>query len=121
MKLATTKYGVIEGVEKTGYSLFCGIPYAEPPVGELRWKAPRPVKPWEGVYRADRFRARGWQENDTEGEVPFWKEKLLKEFYDDPRYIPEMNEDMLYLNIWTPAKQAGEKLPVAFWVHGGGF
>lgn len=121
MKLATTKYGVIEGVEKTGYSLFCGIPYAEPPVGELRWKAPRPVKPWEGVYRADRFRARGWQENDTEGEVPFWKEKLLKEFYDDPRYTPEMSEDMLYLNIWTPAKQAGEKLPVAFWVHGGGF
>ena len=114
MKLVTTKTGKIEGIEAEGYTIFKGIPYAKPPVGELRWKAPQPIEPWDGVYHADRFRERGWQEADTEGEVPFWKEKLVKEFYDLPEYIPEMSEDSLYLNIWTPAEKTDEKLPVAF-------
>ena len=67
MKLVTTKNGKIEGVEAEGYTIFKGIPYAKPPVGELRWKAPQPVQNWEGIYCADRFRERGWQEGDIEG------------------------------------------------------
>lgn len=121
MKLVTVKQGIIEGVQQDGYSVFKGIPFAKPPIGKLRWRAPQPAEAWEGVYHADTFKERGWQENDTQGEVPFWKEKLLKEFYDDIRFIPKMSEDMLYLNIYTPAEKAGQKLPVAFWVHGGGF
>ena len=121
MKYVKVKQGMIEGLQQHGYCVFKGIPFAKPPIGNLRWKAPHPADAWEGVYYADHFKYRGWQENDTQGEVPFWKEKLLKEFYDDYRYIPDMSEDMLYLNIYTPAEKAGQKLPVAFWIHGGGF
>lgn len=121
MKLVTTKLGLVEGIEENGCVVFKGIPYAKPPVGELRWKAPEPMEPWDGIYKANTFKARGWQESDDEGEVPFWKEKLMKEFYDESEYTPEMSEDSLYLNIWSPAEKAGEKLPVAFWIHGGGF
>ena len=125
MQTVETKSGKISGVQEAGYTVFKGIPYAKPPVGDLRWKAPEPVEPWNGVFRADHFRARGWQPDDTADtdgkEVPYWKTKLLKEYYDDPAYQAEMSVDSLYLNIWTPAQAPGEKLPVAFWIHGGGF
>ena len=48
MKLVTTKTGKIEGIEAEGYTIFKGIPYAKPPVGALRWKAPQPIEPWDG-------------------------------------------------------------------------
>ena len=85
MKYVKVKQGMIEGLQQHGYCVFKGIPFAKPPIGNLRWKAPHPADAWEGVYYADHFKYRGWQENDTQGEVPFWKEKLLKEFYDDYR------------------------------------
>lgn len=114
MKETTVKHGRMAGVEKDGFTLFRGIPYAQPPVGELRWRAPRESKPWDGVYRADKWPCRSIQEirKDT-----FYD----KEFYDEPEYQTPVSEDSLYLNIWTPAKEAGEKLPVAFWIHGGAF
>lgn len=114
MKETTVKQGRIAGVEKDGYTLFRGIPYAKPPVGELRWRAPREPEPWDGVYRADKWPNRSMQEDR---EDPFYG----KEFRDEPEYQTAVSEDSLYLNIWTPAKAAGEKLPVAFWIHGGAF
>ena len=91
---------------------FYGIPYAAPPVGELRWRPPQPAAAWEGVRDCARPGARCPQLGVGKGS--FYE----KEFY--PVEEP-MDEDCLYLNVWTPAKSADEKLPVMFWVHGGAF
>ncbi|MCI9150495.1 MAG: carboxylesterase family protein [Lachnospiraceae bacterium] len=113
--VVTTKQGAVEGVEQEGCRAFYGIPYAKAPVGELRWRPPQPMEPWEGIRSAGSFPARSIQPqgggNDFYG----------REFRDEPAYVTEVSEDCLYLNIWTPAKAAGEKLPVAFWIHGGAF
>ena len=91
-----------------GVRLFRGIPYAAPPVGNLRWRAPQPVVPWQGVKRADRFSAACMQlPTDTEGNA--WREG----------HVP-VSEDCLYLNVWTPARSAADQLPVMVWIHGGG-
>ena len=93
--------------------IFKGVPYAEPPVGELRWKRPQPKTPWEGVRPAKEFSAKAPQADLTrEG---FY----AKEFYNEE--IIARDEDCLYLNIWTPAEKTEEKLPVFFWIHGGAF
>jgi len=107
---------------------FRGIPYAAPPVGENRWRRPQPVEPWDGVLPCFRFRNRCLQEVDTNVE----KEEA-DDTVDHGKGISACNvegesdccdapysEDCLYLSVWTPAKKAGEKLPVAVWFHGGG-
>ena len=93
-----TESGKVEGTVENGIRAFKGIPFAAPPVGNFRWKAPQPVKPWDGVLKADKF-APGSIQN----------QKL------------EQSEDCLYLNIWTTANSDKEKLPVMVWIHGGGF
>ncbi len=110
--IETTK-GKIEGVDRGTYIEFRGIPYAKPPVGILRWKPPVEKEPWSGVYQAKKFREKCVQ---TEG-MGFYK----KEFYSASEYERPMSEDCLYLNIWMPKNYEKKKLPVAFWIHGGGF
>jgi len=96
--LIETDAGMVEGIQEDGFMSFKGIPFAAPPVGDLRWKEPQPVKPWEGVLKADTFGPASPQAQNL-----------------------RQSEDCLYLNVWTPAKFASEKLPVMFWIHGGGF
>ncbi|MBP5258149.1 MAG: carboxylesterase family protein [Prevotella sp.] len=101
----TVAQGEIEGVEHEGHALFMNIPYAEAPVGDLRWKAPVAKKPWTGVYKADKWGARPPQPTD-----PNQKGNEIA-----------MGEDCLYLSVETPAKSKDERLPVFVMIHGGGF
>lgn len=106
------QYGKIEGIDHGWYNEYRGVPYAKPPVGGLRWKAPQPLEPFQGTYQAKEFPAKSCQ---REGSSPPWD----KDFYDDPNYQRQTNEDCLYLNIWAPKN--AENCPVAFWIHGGAF
>ncbi len=110
-----TKYGRIRGVLKGDALVYKGIPYAKPPVGELRFSPPQEPEAWDGVLDADKWPSKCMQFGHEPGS--FYE----KEFYADPEYLTEPSEDCLYLNIWTPADSAAKKLPVAFWIHGGAF
>jgi carboxylesterase type B len=95
-------------------TVFKGIPFAAPPVGDNRWRAPQPCQNWDGTLNAFEFGPISVQ--DTPG---LGTDLYCREWHVDPE-IP-MDEDCLYLNIWTPAKTADEKLPVLVWYYGGGF
>ncbi len=107
-----TKTGKIEGIDCGTHMEYRGIPYAEAPVGDLRWKAPQKKVPWNGVLKADSFRNKCMQET-----LP--SELYDKEFYDDSSFSGPKSEDCLYLHIWAP--KDAENCPVAMWIHGGAF
>jgi para-nitrobenzyl esterase len=104
--------GSVQGVpgKNPAITAFKGIPYAAPPVGDLRWRAPQPVVSWNGVLRA----------------ANFGKSCIQKEVYERKPWTHEfmvhndISEDCLYLNVWTPAKSSSDKLPVYLFIHGGG-
>ena len=111
LEVVTTRYGKIKGIEKDGgaYTVFKGIPYAEPPIGENRWRPPKPPKGWDGVYQAEHFGGICPQVKDG-------SDFYLQECGPNEEIL---SEDCLYMNIWTPAQRADEKLPVILWIHGG--
>lgn len=101
-----TENGVIKGINDSGVLIFKGIPFAQPPVNGLRWKAPKPVLNWQDTLVADHFGPRCMQR-------PLFGDMVFRS--------NGMSEDCLYLNIWTPAKTGKEKLPVLVYFYGGGY
>jgi len=112
----TVEGGQLKGVETPtkGIIVYKGIPFAAPPVGKMRWREPQPVTPWKGVKTADKYGAAAMQ-------VTWDPQSFYGKEWRASGSVP-FNEDCLYLNIWTPAAgDKSKKLPVAIWIHGGGY
>ena len=116
LRVVKTENGMVRGLPAADPRItsFKGIPFAAPPVGENRWRAPQPVKNWEGVRDTYEFAPISVQDQPGVG-----TDIYCREWHVDPD-IP-MNEDCLYLNVWTPAKTGDEKFPVLVWFFGGGY
>lgn len=103
---ATLENGIVAGSIHEGVVQFLGIPYAAPPIGQLRWQPAQPAEPWTGVLHATKYGHDCMQEPMRGDEAPS---------------RVSFSEDCLYLNVWRPLKVSKELLPVMIWIHGGGF
>ena len=99
VEIASGKLAGVVLEQSTGLTVFRGVPYAAPPVGDLRWRPPRPAANWAGLRVCDKFSSIAWQRRKSDS---------------------SMSEDCLYLNIWTTGIGKADKLPVMVWIHGGG-
>lgn len=105
------RQGEVSGVADHGARAWLGLPFAAPPIGDLRWRSPAPVMPWTGVRPADHFGNDCRQGLTPEGLGPWTTEYMT---------AGPVSEDCLYLNVWAPA-DSGTKRPVLVWIHGGAF
>ena len=107
-----TDAGALSGAPAAGgVTAYLGIPFGAPPVGDLRWRAPQPVAQWDGVRKADHF-GTSCMQNQAGSRLP-WTEEFMTQ--------GPIGEDCLFLNVWTQATSATARLPVMFWIYGGGF
>jgi len=106
LSIVQTESGLVSGADSDGVQVFKGIPFAAPPVGPLRWRPPQPPANWQGIRAATEF-GMDCPQKRTAAE--------------SGSRAPGQDEDCLSLNVWTPARQADEKLPVMVWVYGGSF
>ena len=109
------KQGWLQGYTDGNLKVFKGIPYAKPPVGDLRFKHPEDPGRWRGVRKATQYSAACIQQVMEQEDLP-------ANVHGVPQFMApsQYEEDALYLNVWTPAKAETDKLPVFIWVHGGG-
>lgn len=114
LRVANTENGLVRGIEAADprITAFKGIPFAAPPIGKNRWRAPQPAEDWEGVREAYRFAPIAMQSTPGLG-----TDVYCREWHVDPDI--DMDEDCLYLNVWTSAKDASERQPVMVWFFGG--
>lgn len=110
-----TRQGLVQGVPGAldGITVFRGIPFAAPPVGDLRWEQPQPPAAWNGVRMAD-----SWGDNCVQNPAP---QRFPVNSATDMPDSPGVSEDCLYLNVWTPATTGDERLPVMVWLYGGAY
>jgi para-nitrobenzyl esterase len=112
LETAKSDLGQLAGTRAAdNVTAFLGVPFAAPPVGSLRWRAPLPAMPWKGVRKADRFGASCMQVQ-AGSRLP-WTEEFMTQ--------GPIAEDCLFVNVWTPAARADARLPVMFWIYGGAF
>jgi para-nitrobenzyl esterase len=118
LRITKTENGEVRGIPAADprITVFRGVPFAAPPVGELRWRAPQPAYNWQGVRSCLEFMPIAIQ--SVPGANPNTGAFYAREWHVDQE-VP-MNEDCLYLNIWTNAKTGKEKMPVMVWIYGGG-
>ncbi|MGI6040546.1 MAG: carboxylesterase family protein, partial [Eubacteriales bacterium] len=116
IKMTRTENGLVRGIPAADPRIIAykGVPFAAPPVGNLRWKAPQPATNWAGVRDCIEFAPISMQNKPGENKEDIYS----REWNVDPE-IP-MSEDCLYLNIWTPAESENDRLPVFVWYFGGG-
>ncbi len=116
LRIIRTENGMVRGLPAADprITVFKGIPFAAPPVRELRWRAPQHAANWNGVRACLEFMPIAMQRIPGENPQAFY----AKEWHVEPAVA--MDEDCLYLNIWTNAKTGNEKMPVMVWIFGGG-
>jgi len=103
--------GKLQGTQQNGVASFKGVPFAQPPIGDLRFKPPLPPKSWSGIRKADAFSAGCMQHKDI-SRGPWVEQYMLQ---------GPTSEDCLYLNVWAPEAFKGRTLPVYLWFYGGGY